>query len=489
MAGYGCATKALFASLLWCLLSQSAMAESSTALWSNRTISSSSNTVSESSTLSFISSTKSTTTSDDIGAFVAAGMGMTRTRTSTVTETISTSSTSSSTSDAFTQSDASAPAITAAPTGNYTLSFTGNCWQQWSSYWAANSSITGAFTYTTIPATNTYTLTRYWYSFTSSAISESTTVTVYNGAHPQDTYTTFAAVSTWITGTSEPTATSTNTVTRLGGSRIDLFGNGTLIEPTCTLPSYVPECQEMWEDWIYHKYASEARPEKPVGCSSNVYKSVQAPSCSAPVASYISAEDKAISLAIRDTPTCTQASVTGEPCSTLFSSGFQRNARQWGHYTDGRVGGGFNWTTYTTTTGTHEDDVATVTSVSYFWDPSSELAPGCTLGCQSCQVNGGTVQLIYWPPASSTWIDGKYTAITANATGPVTMETLGTTLTSPTVYVSFDSLYARDSCSSFGKTHYDQIVAITDTANLSSIYGWGRYNGIGYTASFNFTDL
>jgi hypothetical protein len=147
--------------------------------------------------------------------------------------------------------------------------------------------------------------------------------------------------------------------------------------------------------------------------------------------------------------------------------------------------------TYTTLTTTEASNghIAIITSNVLFWDPSSSFAPGCTLGCQSCQINGGTVQLIYWPPASSTWINGSYSAISGNSSEMVTIATLGTTFTSPTVYVSFDSLYARDSCSAFGRTYSNQIVAITETASLSSLYGWGRYNGLGWTASFNFTDL
>lgn len=146
------------------------------------------------------------------------------------------------------------------------------------------------------------------------------------------------------------------------------------------------------------------------------------------------------------------------------------------------------YTTYTTTESSSRH-VATITSNVLLWDPSSSFAPGCTLGCQSCQIDGGTLQLIYWPPASSTWIDGYYSAISGNSNETVTIVTLGTTFTSPTVYVSFDSLYARDSCSAFGRTYSNQIVAITKTANLSSLYDWGRYNGLGRTASFNFTDL
>lgn len=489
MAGYGPSVRTSLVLSSLCLFLGLAAAESDGALWSNSTTSSSKHTMSEPSTLSSISSSAtSTTTSDDIGGFVAAGMGLTRSSSSsTVSETTSSSTATGVDEDPLTHADETSATATAPPKGNYTLSFTGDCWQQWSGYWAANSSASRAWTATSVLETQTYTITEYSYSYTSYPVTGTTTVTVYNGAHPQATYTTVTQLSASYTATSKPTETRTTTYARDEWTSIDLFGNGTLVKPTCTLPSYVPECQDEWEDWIYHKYNTKTI-DKPSGCTSNVYDSSQVPSCSGPVASYRSADQKEIDLAIRSPPSCTQASVTGAPCSTLYDA-FQRNANYYGHNTEGVVGGGMNWTTYTTTTGNKTNDVATITTNTFFWDPSSTFAPGCTLGCQSCQVNGGTVQLIYWPPASSTWINGNYSAITANASGPVTIETLGTTLTSPTVYVSFDSLYARDSCSFFGKTHYDQIVAITNSANLSSIHGWGRYNGLGYSASFNFTDL
>jgi len=43
------------------------------------------------------------------------------------------------------------------------------------------------------------------------------------------------------------------------------------------------------------------------------------------------------------------------------------------------------------------------------------------------------------------------------------------TLTSPTVYISYDKLYAGDSCSGIGQTYYNQIVALTDNSDLSSM--------------------
>jgi hypothetical protein len=312
-------------------------------------------------------------------------------------------------------------------------------------------------------------------------------VTVNNGAFAQTTFTTVTETSVeYMPLTSSPTSTIEKVFTWNNGYITSLF-NGTIAQPTCVLPTLVAECQSSWETWVSQKY--ESYPEAPTECSSYEYKAVslQPPSCQAPLSSY----DYAVSVVgehhYRSPPPCTQATVTGTLCSTLVSD-FLRTAKYYNQQTDGVVAGTMNYTTYTTTEASNSH-IATITSNIYFWDPSSSFAPGCTLGCQSCQINGGTVQLIYWPPASSTWIDGKYHAISGNSNEMLTVVTLGTTLTSPTVYVSFDSLYARDSCSVFDKTYSNEIVAITNTANLSSLYGWGRYNGLGWTASFNFTDL
>lgn len=494
MAYSGSSIRALLLVFALLICSSVGNAEINGTLWSNTTTNLSPGTsgkagVSNSSKLS-TASTK--TSSDGLGAFVAAGMGMSRSASETTeTSLLAESSGANTTAQAtVTTSSSGASALITTPpiSGDYTLSFTGDCWQQWSAYWSANSSASRAWTNIQVGMTTTKLFTDYSYDFTSSVISGTTTVTVYNGVHPQATYTTVAGVSTSFSDWSSPITTRLTSQTWSQWKSIDFFGNGTLIEPSCTLPSYVPQCQSSWEDWVYYKYASRTL-TKPEGCTSNVYASSQAPSCSGPVASWQSEDDRLISLAIRPSPSCTQAAVTGSVCSTLVDA-FLRNEQYYGHQSEGVVGGGMNWTTITTTTtkGT-EQETATITTNNFFWDPSYAFAPGCSLGCQSCQINGGTVQLIYWPPASSTWINGNYSAITRNSSDKATIVTLGTTLTSPTVYVSFDSLYARDSCSLFGKTHYDQIVAITNTANLSSLYGWGRYNGLGSPASFNFTDL
>ena len=46
----------------------------------------------------------------------------------------------------------------------------------------------------------------------------------------------------------------------------------------------------------------------------------------------------------------------------------------------------------------------TANGTSYF-PASKSLAPGCSLGCQSCSITGETVQLYYWPPATATLVE------------------------------------------------------------------------------------
>jgi hypothetical protein len=422
----------------------------------------------------------------NVGDFVAAGMDITRTTNAYSTANPSTATDSDD--SALTSSIPTTPETTS-PTisGNYTLDFTRDCWEQWNSYWSATSSASSAWTWVYVPTTSTYIFTEWSISETTERLFDTTTVTVKNSAFPQTTFTTVTETSiAYVPLASSPTSTIEKVLTWNNGYITSLCG-GTIVQPTCILPSLVTECQSSWEDWVSKKY--ESYPEAPTECSSYEYKAVslQPESCQAPLSSYSYAVSVVGKNHYRSPPPCSQATVTGALCSTLVSD-FLRTAKYYNQQTDGVVAGGMTYTTLTTTEASN-GHIAIITSNVLFWDPSSSFAPGCTLGCQSCQINGGTVQLIYWPPASSTWINGSYSAISGNSSEMVTIATLGTTFTSPTVYVSFDSLYARDSCSAFGRTYSNQIVAITETASLSSLYGWGRYNGLGWTASFNFTDL
>lgn len=71
---------------------------------------------------------------------------------------------------------------------------------------------------------------------------------------------------------------------------------------------------------------------------------------------------------------------------------------------------------------------------------------------------------------------------------------MGTTLTSPTYYVSYSNVYASDSCGVLGTTVIDTVVAIPDEYTLSSLYitpvpGPHVEYWFTSTTSFNVTDL
>lgn len=121
-------------------------------------------------------------------------------------------------------------------------------------------------------------------------------------------------------------------------------------------------------------------------------------------------------------------------------------------------------------------------------------------GCGRCSIIGGTVDLLYWPPTTATNSTIGMQSITSAAGAAEIVTTIGdavTTLTSPTLYVSYRSLYAADACSNqIGKTVYDTIIAIPNGSTLQSIWAMiGAPNGYESTAdhtsttSFNVSDL
>lgn len=126
--------------------------------------------------------------------------------------------------------------------------------------------------------------------------------------------------------------------------------------------------------------------------------------------------------------------------------------------------------------------------MSTYWPTSSAVVPGCTVGCQSCKISGSNVKLLFWPAATTKSHNGSLASV-GSGPPPITAVAYGTTLTSPTVYISFDRLHASNSCRVIGQTLQNIIVPITNSATLSSLYGWDRYWGLQQTAPFNFTDL
>lgn len=102
-----------------------------------------------------------------------------------------------------------------------------------------------------------------------------------------------------------------------------------------------------------------------------------------------------------------------------------------------------------------------------------------------CQ--GGTIELLFFPPG-----------LTPATNGPVIATTLNTTLTSPTLYISLASVYASDGCGGVGPTKAATIIPIpsdqlssswnTVSSESSGPFAWECALSSGI-ASFNVTDL
>ncbi|KAF2229481.1 hypothetical protein EV356DRAFT_426135, partial [Viridothelium virens] len=184
-------------------------------------------------------------------------------------------------------------------------------------------------------------------------------------------------------------------------------------------------------------------------------------------------------------PLCSQASINSGLCETLRD----RYINAWISEAAGNpyeeVAISAAGSVPVTTTNANGSTILTSTFPS-----TSSLAPGCSLGCARCAVTGGQVRLLYWP--MGTISRSNTSIVNATAGTPNIALFSGTTLTSPTVYLSYASMYAKDSCSGVGTTHGETIVPIPDPAALSSLYviDSGHWNNqIPSTAFFNYTDL
>ncbi|KAL9091298.1 MAG: hypothetical protein Q9165_004932 [Trypethelium subeluteriae] len=102
------------------------------------------------------------------------------------------------------------------------------------------------------------------------------------------------------------------------------------------------------------------------------------------------------------------------------------------------------------------------------------LGPGCTANCQQCIVTGKSVELIYWPVKTAP--GQKNVTIAPTKTGIVTATGFGTTFTSPTVYISFDQLWANNHCGRPVGTTIDNKIIPVSASDVSTITNqWGIY--------------
>ncbi|KAK4993385.1 hypothetical protein LTR66_006020 [Elasticomyces elasticus] len=106
----------------------------------------------------------------------------------------------------------------------------------------------------------------------------------------------------------------------------------------------------------------------------------------------------------------------------------------------------------------------------------------------SCSVLAGPVRLIYFPVTTvgGNLCAGNGSTFTRNTTTAQTAVTLGTTFTSGTAYISFQTLYATDLCGNqVGEPLSDLIIPISSGLVSSAC---GIYHG-GHSASLNYADL
>ena len=382
-----------------------------------------------------------------------------------------------------------------------------SCWTDWTDYWSQydaatflrwstftnmsltvltsiETSVTGTYVTSAFLTTwtATYTQTLSAHGFTDTTQRETSTGTVL-----------------WTTISLESPSTSISTYTgtefpRAWGTLVS--SSLTITTPPCTLPSdqsLLPQCQEAWSSWVDGQLAV-------LVTSSETCTDFTEASCLTAPKSYYSYFSLHGSVQNVPTPHCTQASVRPEQCRGLSSSYVSSWLLSKGNPTVGPFGleGPITMTLqpnydpmisvgYQPTTVKASDGSQLTTS---YWPSTSVLAPGCSLGCGQCAITGGTVRLLYWPVAS-TAAQNRTMSLSDNA-NPHTAFAFGTSFVSPTVYVSYASIYASDSCGPIGTTHNATFIPLSDTQDLSSVWvtdpGWGA-SLLTYTASFNFTDL
>ncbi|KAK4956709.1 hypothetical protein LTR10_006236 [Elasticomyces elasticus] len=404
----------------------------------------------------------SKSTSQGVGEYVAQGMGLTASTSDVVATNLEQSITTSMVTMSTTGSDLAA-SISALPqansNGNSTVSHiftpsaranksmlsntsgqTGNgslCWDQWSTYW---SEVIFASTWlpnvTDIP-TKTETVYETGTAVPGTTYTTSTsfvvTSTVYQGVYPISTKTSTSVYATTFTQTDRPADTATYIETEL------LFS--TIAGPVPISGSITPP---------------------PCALPSYV------PQCQSSWLTYL--DDYASS---RRAPLC-QAATINDPLCWSFRDAYvdgntYYNSKQFGDSSKG----------YTFTSAN--------SSGSYVWPTGSTLAPSCTLGCARCAMTGGSIELLYWPAGKSY----------ETATGPILVSTDDTTLTYPTVYISYSKIFASDKCNAVGPTITNTIVAVPNSKKISSIYASITYpdldnmiNSLGlFTTSFDMADL
>ncbi|KAK3620878.1 hypothetical protein LTR56_022727 [Elasticomyces elasticus] len=105
--------------------------------------------------------------------------------------------------------------------------------------------------------------------------------------------------------------------------------------------------------------------------------------------------------------------------------------------------------------------------------------------CGQCTMNGGTVELLYWTDQAT------IQAVNAESKSLRSAVLNGTTLYSPSVYISFQTAFATNSCGRVGRNHTGTILAMRPQ-DLSTQVHWGGkvlQSGANDYATINYADL
>lgn len=232
--------------------------------------------------------------------------------------------------------------------------YTGDCLQQWSSYWVVSSNYYPEQLWSTY--TTTETNTRYGISWLTYVTFLVETSYAEDGAFTQSTevLTVEATEMSAVTLTQDmslvtytetiPTATFTESLT--------------LQTPACSLPSIVPACESQLDSFYEHSLSVWFGTEPT--CSNT-----QASSCSTSWSSWSSL----MNIRGINSPLCTQASLAADLCSSLRRA-TQSNFIALPQYS------------------LVETIVGNITSTTEVWPSTSMIAPGCSLGCGICAITG-----------------------------------------------------------------------------------------------------
>ena len=391
----------------------------------------------------------------------------------TLSDTVTRASTVGSTDPNQTLSQLDAPSPSP-PTGIVnTTGVPGNgtvdidaCFTQWTSFWSASASeystVVSTIGRTTWSSSEVTSTTVFPVVYPTTSIDRSVyteTETQYAGGYPLGEETsTWTDSLTYTYSSYSPASTSTTTYERSSAdwpSKYTTITTGpSLVTPACRLPSVVPQCQSQWASYASRKITNTAYD-------------------------------------FTSMPVCPHASIGTALCDDLrdqYLSSWIEN------YADNPYVQPYLFQ------GAGSVGVAsTLPNGSVVWTSTfptaSSFAPGCTLGCARCAITGGRVRLLYWPVPQTSLLNVTAGAISmtgagTSTTGQVIASAFGTRLTSPTVYISYHSLYASDSCSAVGANHSATIIPIPESTMLSSLYyTWASWGHVALTSSFNYTDL